>query len=805
MKKTKKDVHFRRKYVNYTGRLVEWVDNLGLEKTFVGKATQFLEEKFQIKRILYIFLYGLILSFILFIDLDYSQNVEIDEIAVSDIKSPMNLQIVDEVATRLKMSEAERDVLPVFDYDPEAYEKVVNRVYNAFNKMREKIKVLKWPQSEEGQEEVIKNFLQHKPLFESEIGVSLRKPDFEWLVSKRFSVQLENIIIRTLSDWSQLKVVGAYQSAIEDGKNQVLIRAVDPMGKGHMQAVDTQSLVDIRNREYFSFDAIAGTKVFRPRELATLKRIVYALLIPNVTFNNQETTFRRQQAREAVLPVQISIKRNQTIVNAGSKIQPIHVAILSEIESLKSDQRKEFISLLSAMLFVVCILVFVSFFRRFTKSHLSVSNKEYLIMGTVAALIAGLTKLFLFMTDAAFITRFGTLIPPSMFIFAAPVAAGPMLVGLMMTYGEIVWIFTAFMSIALSLMIDNNFTFFLLCMVGGIAGARGVYNCEKRNDIYWAGLRVGAINALIITFMVIINNSSTGGNVFTELSWNVPAGFLGGVFSSMVTMTLIPLLESLFNVTTDIKLLELSNLNHPLMKQMMVKAPGTYHHSLAVGTMVEEAASKIGANSLLAKVMAFYHDIGKMEHAQYFVENQRPGYNPHDHITPFMSKTILIAHVKDGAELGLQHKLGKPIIDGILQHHGTTLISYFYNKAIAEQDEDLSQIEESEFRYPGPKPQFKEAALVMLGDSIEAAARSMDEPTSARLTHLVKNIIQNKFIDGQLSECNLTLSELSVIEKAFKKTLLSIYHQRMDYPHMKLGAPVSTENKSKRNLRGVSS
>jgi putative nucleotidyltransferase with HDIG domain len=266
--------------------------------------------------------------------------------------------------------------------------------------------------------------------------------------------------------------------------------------------------------------------------------------------------------------------------------------------------------------------------------------------------------------------------------------------------------------------------------------------------------------------------------------WAVPAGFVGGLLSSKLAMNLVPLLESLFNYTTDIKLLELSNLNHPLIREMMVKAPGTYHHSLSVGAMVEAAATTIGANALLARVMAYYHDIGKMEHAQYFIENQRPGYNPHDSISPHLSKTIIVAHVKDGAEMGLEYNLGQPIIDGILQHHGTTMISYFYNKALESQDEDIDTVEESDFRYPGPKPQFREAALVMLADSIEAAARCLEEPTATRLTSLVKNIIQGKFIDSQLDECDLTLRDLSMIEESFKKTILSIYHHRIDYsPH----------------------
>ncbi|MGZ3748749.1 MAG: HD family phosphohydrolase, partial [Pseudobdellovibrionaceae bacterium] len=267
-----------------------------------------------------------------------------------------------------------------------------------------------------------------------------------------------------------------------------------------------------------------------------------------------------------------------------------------------------------------------------------------------------------------------------------------------------------------------------------------------------------------------------------EVYVTVSAAFIGGIFSALVTMMIIPMLESLFNYTTDVKLLELSNLNHPLLKEMIVKAPGTYHHSMMVGSMVEAAAEDIDANPLLGKVICYYHDIGKTAHANYFIENQKPGQNPHDHISPFMSKTLLIAHVKDGVELGMHHKLGKPIIDGILQHHGTTLISFFYNKALDLKKTDDCEISEEDFRYPGPKPQFPEAALCMLADSIEAAARSLDEPTPTRLQNIVRNVIQRKFQDNQLDQCNLTLRDISRVEAAFIRILLGIYHQRIDYP-----------------------
>jgi putative nucleotidyltransferase with HDIG domain len=347
---------------------------------------------------------------------------------------------------------------------------------------------------------------------------------------------------------------------------------------------------------------------------------------------------------------------------------------------------------------------------------------------------------------------------------------------------------------------DFSVGIMITSVVGGIVGARGVFSCGKRNEIYRAGLETGVACAVAAGLIYMLEHIGDD-QVLQPLMVVVGAGFISGNISAFLALMIVPFLESTFNYTTDIKLLELSSLNNPIMQELMMKAPGTYHHCIAVGTMVDAAARDINANPLLAKVMAFYHDIGKMEHAQYFIENQRGGYNPHDEVSPHMSKTILVAHVKDGAEMAIKYRLGKPIVDGILQHHGTTLISYFYNKALEGQDEDVTGIvEESDFRYPGPKPQFKEAALVMLADSIEATARSLDEPSAGRLNAIVENIIESKFMDGQLNECNLTISELSVIKVTFKRMLLSIYHQRMDYPHMKDGklVPVGASKKSNR-------
>jgi putative nucleotidyltransferase with HDIG domain len=483
------------------------------------------------------------------------------------------------------------------------------------------------------------------------------------------------------------------------------------------------------------------------------------------------------------------------MISEGTVVQPFHMAMMREIQALKSDRRHDLMSFSMALAFFALIVVFFQYLRRFSLGKVKVENKDILLMGLVALTNVLVVKSFVFIFETAFLTKFGGWVSGGIFLFAAPIALGPMLVGLVIQSGDVVWLFTAFIAIIMGMMTEMNFPYMLITLTGGIAAARGVFSCKTRNDIYWAGVRTGVVNALMISLMLSITQIDQE-HFVREILVGSFAGFLGGIFSSLLAMMLIPLIESIFNYTTDVKLLELSNLNHPLLKEMIVKAPGTYHHSMLVGSMVESAAEEIGANPLLGKVMCYYHDIGKMEHANYFIENQKPGQNPHDNISPYLSKSLLVAHVKDGVELGMRYKLGRPIIDGIVQHHGTTLISYFYNKAIDTREEGDAEVSDEEFRYPGPKPQFREAALCMLADSIEAAARSLDEPTPVRLQNIVRNIIQRKFMDGQLDECNLTLRDLSKVEAAFVRILLGIYHQRIDYPKAAGGGAAEAAGKS---------
>ncbi len=300
---------------------------------------------------------------------------------------------------------------------------------------------------------------------------------------------------------------------------------------------------------------------------------------------------------------------------------------------------------------------------------------------------------------------------------------------------------------------------------------------------------IGLISALVAFPTTIGVGTMTGhplelnyffSSLFVDALWFAGNALLAGLFMT----ALLPFLENWFGIQTDISLLELSDANHPLLKQLVQRAPGTYNHSINVASISEAAAEAVGANGLLCRVAAYFHDIGKMRKPEYFIENQGPDDNKHDDLVPTMSTLVIIAHVKDGVEMARKNNLPLRIIDIIEQHHGTTLVEYFYNQATKQNEttENATDIEEADFRYPGPKPQTREAGVTMLADSVESACRALRDPTPSRLENVVRSITKKKLDDGQFDECSLTLEELHTIEESLIKSLNAMYHARVKYP-----------------------
>lgn len=401
--------------------------------------------------------------------------------------------------------------------------------------------------------------------------------------------------------------------------------------------------------------------------------------------------------------------------------------------------------------------------------------KKYNMLVLLGVMIVGtmtLGRFFHYILENL-IRGFGPL-PVEGAIFGIPIPAGAMLVTLLFDFHTS--IFFSFTISLLSGLWLQDALFPIYIFVGSLVASFSVIRCKKRSDLLKGGLYVGIANVITSAILLLFK-----GELLT-----VKAG-LALIFaaSSVLTVSaivsiILPLLEYSFNVTTDISLLELLDLNHPLMRSLMINAPGTYHHSVIVGTLVESAAEAIGVNPLLARVSAYYHDIGKIRMPEYFVENQTTAVSKHERLTPHMSSMIIVSHVKEGIELARQYKLPQPVLDIIQQHHGTSLITYFFQKA---KELDIDHMPpEDEYKYHGPKPQTRVAALVMMADAVEAASRVLTDPTPARVSALVERIINRIFLEGQLDECELTLKDIFEIKRHFSYLLTGILHKRIDYP-----------------------
>jgi cyclic-di-AMP phosphodiesterase PgpH len=430
---------------------------------------------------------------------------------------------------------------------------------------------------------------------------------------------------------------------------------------------------------------------------------------------------------------------------------------------------------LGASLLVILLLSFLFAFASGNIRKFSPDDKDLFLLTILLVVLMTVTKtsLMLFPLIGQVLPE----IPAQVYLYGIGIPAGAMLVRIVLN-SETALVFSVLASAYGGWLMDNSFFFTLYFFLGSVVGAHSVGFAEDRAILIRAGLKVGLVNILTILCQNLIRHEW----IWTELGFQLFFGLAGGVIAGIVVLGTLPIVEWIFGYTTNSKLLELANLNHPLLKRMILEAPGTYHHSIVVSTLAETAGRAVNAHPLLCRVSAYYHDIGKVDKPLYFIENQGAHENKHEKLAPSMSSLILISHVKEGLELARQYRLGEKISNIIQQHHGTGLISYFYQKAKEQENPEFAQVEEETFRYPGPRPQSKEAALVLLADAVEAASRTLQDPTPARLQGMVQKIINQIFADGQLDECELTLKDLHQIAKSFNLILAGIYHQRIEYP-----------------------
>jgi len=557
------------------------------------------------------------------------------------------------------------------------------------------------------------------------------------------------------------------------------------LASGILSATDKEALESGGASEIVILDIVNGTeRIERVADIPTLedfeaivqkesgvqdrglsaasKEIVKTLISSNLE-SSVENTQKREEDLLSTLPnvyKKATVKKNEILIGKGEKVAKRHLKMLSQLGNMGRWRGKAFYMIGMALLLAI-FLVISTFHLKFYESKIFKNNKDLVLISISAIFVVLLSEVVISSPFSSYLI---------------PLASASMLIAILLD-AHSAFIFTVVMSIFIGVVAGNNFGLAIVMMVGGSVGIYSVRKVRRRSKLLLAGLLIGVANLLTITALNFINNIDL--RLFLAEGG---MGLMNGLLSYLLVFGFLPMLEYLFKIPTDISLLELSDLNHPLLKEMATKAPGTYHHSLIVGNLAETACDAIGANTLLARVGAYYHDIGKIEKAEYFSENEsEPKNSRHDALAPSMSALVIINHVKDGVALALKHKLNQALIDFIAQHHGNGLIYFFYQRAL-EKAQDEHAVDEDAFRYPGPKPQSKETAIVLLADSVEASSRTLANPTPSRVQGLVQRIINNKFIDGQLDECNLTLKDLHRISEAFMRILNAMFHTRVEYP-----------------------
>ncbi len=480
------------------------------------------------------------------------------------------------------------------------------------------------------------------------------------------------------------------------------------------------------------------------------------MIKPNMLPNYEETNKDIEVAIGKVEPV--IIRKGQFIVNKGDRVTSSQIDLLNASGILKQGTI-DYKLVTGYALLILILGVLVALYIKNFHVEIYYNKGNLMLIGTIAVLIL-------------FISLGANIISG----YLAPVATVAMLITMLLD-AKVGFIVNVAVALLVALIADSNLTVLFMCIIGGLVGSLITTVSYQRRDLFISGLLVGGSNALVIICMGLI----AGGEVLPvirESLW----GILNGGFTAIFTIGTLPAWENLFGIITPLKLLELSNPNQPLLKDLLMEAPGTYHHSVIVGNLAEHAAQRVNANPLLARVGAYYHDIGKIRRPYFFTENQIATDNPHEKITPSLSTLIITSHVKDGADMAKKHKIPGVVIDIIKQHHGDSVVSYFYHKA--KQGENSDNITMDSFRYEGPKPQTKEAAIVMLADSVEAAVRSMQDHSPGKIEGMIRKILKDKLESAQLDECDLTLRDLDIIAGAFLDILGGIFHQRIEYPDL---------------------
>ncbi|MGM0409487.1 MAG: HD family phosphohydrolase [Bacillota bacterium] len=694
-----------------------------------------------IRKIVWGVVFFLVLILILTIDL-FPSDVDLSagEVSKTNIVADRTTTFIDQEKTNELREEAAQSAPRVYEENQNVNKNIMDKIDNLFLTAEE----LRNEEINENQNEENENEEN-----------SLEKEDYKELSTEE---KIQMLIDEVDEDYS-----GKTYKLLITG-NEDLINKSHQLSKEIMEKeLDKRILPDEIEEVKNNFSNEVSNSEIEDNYKELVLNILNTTVEANMNFNEEGTEERKKEARQNVDPVERSVRQGEVIIRKGDVVTEDDIKILEALGLQKA--KIDYFDVMGIIILAFIIVAVAAYYLWQYKKDIWNDNKKLLLIELLTLFIILLAKIISFFQI-------------NYLIYLVPIAAASILIAVLID-SKVSIVLTFLLSALVALVFNGDFSVIMVGFIGGLVGIYSVSKVSQRSDLVRAGFYVSAALTVLIFALNIMQLT----NDWVVISQQISMGVLNGIFVAILANGLLPYLENGFGFTSAVKLLELSNPSQPLLKKLLVEAPGTYHHSVIVGNLAEAAADKIeGADSLLARVAAYYHDIGKLSRPYFFTDNQFGGENPHDKISANLSSLIIKSHIKDGVELAEKHNLPKPIIDIIREHHGTNLISYFYQEAV--KNSKHGEIKESDFRYDGPKPQSKEAAIIMLSDIVEATVRSkqFNKSNHNRIESLVRGLIREKLTENQLDECDLTLKDLDIIADSFVKVLTGIYHQRVEYP-----------------------
>jgi putative nucleotidyltransferase with HDIG domain len=724
----------------------------------------------------------------------FSSRAVAGAIADRDYAATHDLLLDDDEATRAKQREAREAVLPVYDLDPGVAGDRDGAVARFFAQGRRRLTDGEGKETAAARAQVVLDLTSSPPAPD---GVKVTHEEAMLLAARGFSSDLEDRVRGALTQALRRGVVANKDLLLENRIRGVTLRNLATGGERvHVDLFENLGYPG-EARDFFESE-VRGWSGYTGEQRRLLVEFLVENLPPNLLLNRSETLVRQAAAVAAVGQVFNQIRKGQVIVRKGDVVDATDARILSQMRGERQLPRR--LPLLAATLSLLGFAALAVWLAERGERVMDHSRGRLFCDSLLLLLLSLLGAKFTFLVANALSGAFESapLTSARSYAYAIPFAALALVATLLLGRRAALVLSVLFSVLASRLAVDGDAVWVVLYSLAGSFGAVlsvDRYQFRHRLVIARVGLVVGCINLAMVLILAALAPQERG---VALLGFDLLCALAGGLLVTAATSFALPILEWLLGITTDIKLVELSNTNLPLLRRLAFEAPGTFQHSLMVANLAKEGCEAIGADPVLAYTSGLYHDVGKVLRPDYFVENQRPGHNRHDKLLPSMSALILINHVKEGVELAREYGLPGVLRDAIRQHHGTRLIKFFYTRALEQKDPDATDVTEEKYRYPGPAPQNKVMGVLMIADAVEAASRTLTDPAPAKIRGLIRTIVDDILRDGQLDETDMTLADLSKVSEAFLRVLSNIFHQRIDYPGFDFNAAPKREKKAVR-------